>query len=142
MEGDALKVLAEVAENWPHDAAAYSQQADCLLRLGRPEEALKVLDSAPDCYRRFAYYWAQLAKRKTTATSGCQSHKAITIPNESTATLIGKSLIASTPTAEPLWHLATTQLAPPSLEFRGPEGWGGGCILSKTMPCLVRRGAG
>jgi tetratricopeptide (TPR) repeat protein len=59
---EALPLWLDLCRLWPSDASGYSNAVTCLLELGRRDEASILLKHSPACYRRFGFYWRQLAQ--------------------------------------------------------------------------------
>jgi hypothetical protein len=59
---EALPICLALCKQWPSDTIGFSHGVKCLLKLERKEDARRLLENSPDCYRRFALYWAQLAQ--------------------------------------------------------------------------------
>jgi tetratricopeptide (TPR) repeat protein len=56
----ALPIWAELRKRWPNDASAFSNAIAAHLKLGQRDEAKRLLNNSPACYRRFADYWKRL----------------------------------------------------------------------------------
>jgi len=75
----ALPIWAELRRLWPDDAAAFGNAIEALRKLGRNDEARRLLAESPACYRRFRKYWAQMATlegvRRTFPPAGCTTFR-------------------------------------------------------------------
>lgn len=75
----ALPIWAEVRRLWPQDAAAFGNAIEALRKLGRNDEARRLLAEAPGCYRRFRKYWEQMATlegvRRDLPPAGCTTFR-------------------------------------------------------------------
>lgn len=58
-EGDfarSLPIWEALRKRWPDDVVGYGNAVGALIKLGRPEEAKKLLEDSPLCFRRYRTY--------------------------------------------------------------------------------------
>ncbi len=68
----ALPIWIELCHHWPADVVGFGNAAACLLKMGRTNDARRVLDNAPACYRSFALHrmqWSEVRRGERDADS-------------------------------------------------------------------------
>ena len=74
----SLPIWKELQTRWPQDAVGFGNGVTALMKLGRWEEAERLLNDAPRCYQKFRLYRSQLAALKPRNANGLCAKGSVT----------------------------------------------------------------